>query len=228
MIALERVIIRIMLVEDHEVVRAGLRLLLENHPGLQIVGEASNCSSALDIAARTHPDIILLDLDLGTESGLDILPTLVSTLPNTRVVILTGLHDVNDHRRAISLGAVGLVHKEQAPAVLFRAIEKVYAGEVWLERMMLASVLNELVLTKTKPASSDEIRNASLTEREREVVALIGEGLKNKQIGQRMSISETTVRHHLTSIFSKLGVESRLEMVIFAHRYGLTKSPLHR
>ena len=217
--------IRVLLVEDHAVIRMGLRLLIESRPGLVVVGEAADCAGALEIAVRERPDIVLLDLDLGAERGLDLLPALVTSPTNARVLILTGVRQAEEHRQAIRHGAMGLVLKEQAPEVLLKAIEKVHAGEVWLDRAMLANVLSELVLGKAMPANAEATRIATLTDREREVIALVGEGLKNKQIGDRLSITETTVRHHLTSIFDKLGVESRLEMVIFAHRHGIGKRP---
>lgn len=215
--------IRLMLIEDHAIVRMGLRMLIESQPRLKIVGEAAGCVAALEIAARTCPDIILLDLDLGAERGLDLLPALTTAATNTRVLVLTGVREAEQHRQAIRNGAMGLVLKEQAPEVLLKAIEKVYAGEVWLDHAMLTSVLSELVLgTATPPASAESRRLATLTERERDVIRLVGEGLKNKQIGDRLSISSTTVGHHLTSIFNKLDVESRLELVIFSHRHGLS------
>jgi DNA-binding NarL/FixJ family response regulator len=217
--------IRILLIEDHAVVRAGLRLLIQSRPGLAVVGEAANHAAALALAAREPPDIIVLDLDLGAESGLDLLPGLRAVACQARVLVLTGVRDTQGHRLAIRRGARGLVLKEQAPEVLLKAITKVHAGEVWLERSLLSSVLDEIALGETRPANAEAARIASLTEREREVIALVGEGLKNKQIGHRLSITETTVGHHLTSVFAKLGVESRLEMVIFAHRHGLTKWP---
>ena len=217
--------IRILLVEDHTVVRAGLRLLIESRQGLVVVGEAANHADALALAAREQPDIIVLDLILGAESGLDLLPGLCTAAGRAQVLILTGVRDVQEHHQAVRLGVRGLVFKEQAPEVLLKAIEKVHVGEVWLDRAMLASVLHEMVLGATRPANAEATRIATLTEREREVIALVGEGLKNKQIGERLSITETTVRHHLTSIFDKLGVESRLETVIFAHRHGLSKLP---
>ncbi|HET9221011.1 MAG TPA: response regulator transcription factor [Roseiflexaceae bacterium] len=215
--------IRVLIVDDHVVVRAGLRLLIESRPGLVVVGEAANQADALLLAAREQPDIILLDLALGAESGRDMLSDLRSTASESRVLVLTGVRDPAEHRQAIRQGALGLVLKEQAPEVLLKAIEKVYAGEVWLDRSMLASVLGEMVVGGAQRPSTEATRIAMLTDREREVIALVGEGLKNKQIGDRLSITETTVRHHLTSIFAKFGVESRLEMVIFAHRHGLTK-----
>jgi two-component system, NarL family, nitrate/nitrite response regulator NarL len=216
--------IRVLLIEDHAVVQAGLRLLIESRRELVVVGAATNHADALALAAREQPHIILLDLDLGIENGLDLLPGLLATAGQARVLILTGVRDVNEHHQAIRQGAMGLVLKEQAPDVLLKAIEKVHAGEVWLDRAMLARVLSEMVAGGARPVNTVAARIARLTEREREVIALVNEGLKNKQISDRLSISETTVRHHLTSIFAKLGVESRLELVIFAHRHGLSKS----
>jgi DNA-binding NarL/FixJ family response regulator len=215
--------IRILLVEDHAVVRAGLRLLIDSRPEMMVVGEAANHADALTLAAREQPDIILLDLDLGTESGLDLLPRLRTVAGQARVLVLTGMRDIQGHRLAIRRGARGLVHKEQVPEVLLKAIAKVHAADIWLERAILTSVLDEIAVDETKPVNAEAARIAMLTVREREVIALVGEGLKNKQIGTRLSITETTVGHHLTSIFAKLGVDSRLEMVLFAHRHNITK-----
>jgi DNA-binding NarL/FixJ family response regulator len=220
--------IRVLLVEDHAVVRAGLRLLIESRPGLVVVGEATTHADALAVAACEQPHIILLDLDLGRENGLDLLPSLLAAASQARVLVLTGVRDVDEHRRAIRQGAMGLVLKDQAPDVLLKAIEKVHAGEVWLDRAMLAHVLSEMAVGAARPLDTNAARVATLTQREREVIALVDEGLKNKQIGDRLSITETTVRHHLTSIFAKLGVGSRLELVLFAHRHSLGKSHQRR
>lgn len=213
--------IRVLLIEDHLVVRAALRMLIESRPGLVVVGEAANHAEALALAAREQPDIILLDLVLGAENGLELLPELRAAARDARVLVLTALHSVDAHRQAIRQGAMGLVLKEHAPEVLFKAIEKIYSGEIWLDQAMLVSVLGGLVSDQTRPADTAAARMATLSERERDVMALIGQGFKNKQISERLSITETTVRHHLTSIFVKLGVESRIELVIFAHQHGL-------
>ncbi|MCZ7572244.1 MAG: response regulator transcription factor [Ardenticatenaceae bacterium] len=219
-------VIRVLIVDDHAVVRTGLRMLIETRPGLVVVGEAGNRADALAAAARQHPGIILLDLDLGAENGLDFLPELLSTAGESRVIVLTGLRDTEVHHRAVHLGAMGLVLKEQAAEVLLKAIEKVYAGETWLDRTMTASVLAQLARAREARAADPEAAKiATLTEREREVVALVGEGLKNRQIAERLSISETTVRHHLTSIFSKLEVSDRLELLIYAYRHDLATLP---
>ena len=219
--------IGVVIVDDHAVVRTGLRMLIESRPGLLVVGEASNGAEALAVVARTQPDIIVLDLDLGGESGLECFPALRTAASTARVLVLTGVRDPELHRRAVRLGSMGLVRKEEAAEVLLQAIEKVHVGEVWLEPTMIASVLGEITGTRaSQPLDPEAAKIASLTEREREVVTLMSQGLRNKQIAERLGISETTVRHHLTSIFAKLGVTDRLELVIYTYRHGLT-GPSH-
>ena len=218
--------IRILMIDDHAVLRTGLRMIIENHVGLMVVGEAENRRESLDAIANETPDIILLDLDLGDENGLDLLPELLTAVRDARIILLTGIRDVEVLRRAILLGAMGLVSKQKAADTVIRAIEKVYAGEVWLDRAMIASILNDRVNPNVAPDQNTEtLRIAKLTEREREVIRLIGEGIKNRQIAERMYISEATVRHHLTSVFAKLGVEDRFELVIYAFQHGLAKLP---
>src|SRR5262245_38671371 len=196
-------LIRILLIDDHAVVRAGLRMLIESRLGWHVVEEAANGPDALAAAAREQPDIIVLDLDLGNSSGLDFLAELQVTAPAARVLILTGVRDPELHRRAIHLGALGLVVKEKAAEVLLHAIEKVAAGEVWLEPSLTASVLREMTRSReTQSRDPETVKISRLTQREREVIPLIGEGLKNQQIAKRLFISEATVRHHLTSIFA--------------------------
>lgn len=218
--------IRILMIDDHAMLRAGLRMIIESHKGMVVVGEAENRRESLAAIANETPDIILLDLDLGDENGLDLLPELIATVPDARIILLTGLRDPEVQRRAILLGAMGLVSKQKAADTVIRAIEKVYAGEVWLDRAMIASILNDRVNTSVAPDQNVEaLRIAKLTEREREVIRLIGEGIKNRQIAERMYISEATVRHHLTSVFAKLGVADRFELVIYAFQHGLAKLP---
>jgi DNA-binding NarL/FixJ family response regulator len=218
--------IRILLVDDHVLVRAGLRLLIESRPGLQVVGEATNRDEALASAADTQPDVVVLDLDLGGNNSLDFLSELLTAAEAARVLVLTAASDPELHRRAVELGAVGIVLKEQAADLLLRAIEKVHTGEVWLERTMIAHVLGQMTRRQGHAQlNPEEAKIATLTAREREVIVLIGEGLKNSHIAKRLFLSETTVRHHLTSIFSKLGVHDRLELVIYAYQHGLVSIP---
>jgi len=217
--------IRVMIVDDHPIVSAGLRMLLESDPALSVVGEAKNSAAALALAVETQPNIILLDLDLGGESGLDILPRLLSVSENARVIILTGLRTPEAHHRALQLGAMGLVSKEKTSEILMKAIRLVHAGEVWFDRSMMGTALSEM--TRAREAyelDPEAARIESLTDREGDVIMLVGEGLKNKQIAGRLFISETTVRHHLTSIFDKLQVSDRLELLIYAYRHKLVDS----
>jgi two-component system, NarL family, nitrate/nitrite response regulator NarL len=216
--------IRVLIIDDHQLVRTGLRMLIESQPEMKVVGKAGNRAEALALAASQKPNLVLLDIDLGTESGLDFLPDLRKTVPEARVLVLTGVTDLEIHRRAARLGASGLVLKEQAAEVLLKAMRKVSEGEVWLDRSMMSSLLNEMTQTDKK-LDPDQEKISALTARELEVIGLIAEGLKNKQIAERLFISETTVTHHLSSTFSKLGVSDRLELVIYAFAHSLAQIP---
>ena len=214
-----------MIVDDHAVIRTGLRMLIEQDQTMTVVAMAGTASEALVLAEREKPDIIVLDLMLGDEDGLEFLPQLCKTSPNSRVLILTGVQSTTSHRLAIRRGAMGIVLKQQAAELLLKAIRKVHAGEVWIDRSMMSSVLSDVRSERHEEADPEAGKISSLTPREREVIALVSEGLKNKLIGERLFISETTVTHHLSSIFSKLDVSDRLELIIYAFRYGLAKIP---
>jgi DNA-binding NarL/FixJ family response regulator len=162
-------------------------------------------------------------LVLGEEDGLAFLPELREQVPGSRVLILTGVQNPDSHRSAIRLGAMGIVLKEHAADLLLKAIRKVYEGEVWIDRSMMGMMIQEF--TKPIQTNPEDSKISALTTREREVITLVGEGLKNKQIAERLFISETTVTHHLSSVFSKLEVSDRLELIIYAFRHGLAKMP---
>ena len=218
--------IRVMLVEDHVIMRMGLRLLIESDPTMKVIGETSDSAAALTLAQCEQPDVILLDLTLPGVNGIDLLPQLLATAKQARVLILTGDDDPAVHLSAIRLGAMGLVLKDKSPEVLVKAIKKVYGGEVWFDRALIANVLGE----RSRPGETKKIDPAAakvslLTDREREVVALMGEGLRNKQLADRLFISEGTVRRHLSSIFNKLDISDRHELMVYAYRYGLAKLP---
>ena len=218
--------IRIVVIDDHVIVRAGLRMLIDNHEGMIVVGEAGTRIDAVAITAHEQPDIILLDLDIGGESGLDFLRELLGSAAHARVLVLTGVREPEAHRRAVHLGAMGLVFKDKAAEVLINAIEKVHAGEVWLDRSLTASVLSEKSQADQTGMTDPEAEKiGSLTAREREIVGLVCEGLKNKQIGERLFISEATVRNHLTSILGKLGLSDRFELALYSYRQHLAKPP---
>jgi DNA-binding NarL/FixJ family response regulator len=218
--------VKILIVDDHAVIRAGLRLLIETNKRFAVCSEAGNCRNAISAAETSQPNLILLDIDLDGENSLQCMPELLRAAPAARVLVLTGLNDARLHAEALKAGAMGLVLKEKAAEVLLKAIEKVHHGEVWFDRTTMGSVLAQMSRSGGRAAEDPEgAKISSLTDREREVVTLIGEGLKNKHIAERLFISETTVRHHLTSVFDKLGVTDRLELVIYAYRHNLAKPP---
>jgi len=214
--------IRVILV-DHKVVCEGLRLLIQSRPGFKVVGEAGNSKEALLVAARELPDIILLDLDLD-ESVIDIISPLLAIAKSAHVLALTGLRDPEVHRQAILHGAMGVIQKEESSQVLLKAIEKIHAGEMWYDRSKLGLVLADLSrVRKAKEIDAAVDNGPTLTQRESEIVALVSLGLRNQQIADKLFISQVTVRHHLTSIFAKVGVSSRLELIVYAYNQGLAK-----
>jgi two-component system, NarL family, nitrate/nitrite response regulator NarL len=212
--------IRIVIFDNHALVRAGIRLLIDRIPGIQVVGESGNLSEGLEIIASQNPDVILLELNLVGQTEFDIVPCLVKGSERARLILVTGISDSQILHKAIEDGVMGVVFKTQPPETLIKSIQKVYAGEAWLERSMIANVLNRRTRNHT-PIDPEKDSIAQLSEREKQVIRLIGQGYKNKKISTQLCISETTVRHHLTSIYSKLGVSDRLELLVFAHRNDL-------
>jgi len=217
--------IRIVIVDDQLVVREGLRMLLENHPGMKVVAMAGTRSEAVELVARESCDLVIVNLELGGYSALSLLPQLRETAQNARVLVMTALRDPETHQKAARLGAMGVVLKEDAADLLLKAIEKVYQGEAWLDRLTLGKLLWQLSSHDKGELDPQRKKISSLTERERQVIILIAEGLKNKQIAERLFISPTTVTHHLSSIYSKLGVTDRLELVVYAFANKLAKMP---
>jgi len=192
---------------------------------MEVVGMAGSRAEAIAAAAREKPDVILLELEVDGEDSLRFVPEIREAASNARVLILTGLKKQEGHQRAVQAGAVGVVFKNQEAEVLIKAVRKVHAGEVWLDRATMGNLFSEMTRKRSDGRDPDETRRESLTERELQVITLIAEGLKNKQIAQRLFISETTVTHHLSSIFSKLDVSDRLELVIYAFGHDLARLP---
>jgi two-component system, NarL family, nitrate/nitrite response regulator NarL len=217
--------IRILMVDDQLIVREGLRMLIENHPGTKVVAMASTRSEALETVGREAIDLIILNLELGGYSALSFIPQLRDATKTARILVLTGQRDSETHQKAAQLGAMGVVLKENAAELLLKAIEKVYKGEAWLDRLTLGSLLWHMSNEEVSTPDPQTKKISSLTDRERQVIGLIAEGLKNRQIAERLFISPTTVTHHLSSIYSKLGVSDRLELVIYAFSNRLAKIP---
>lgn len=214
--------IRLLLVDSHALTRAALGCLLHNWQDQDAVDEAGTLEHAVALAGAAAPDIILLHLRLEGGLGVDaISPLLLAAGADARLLILTDIADGDLQRRAIRLGASGIVGTDRPAETLFKAIEKVRQGEVWMERRMVA----DLIAPGQPRPDGDQARIGSLTPREREVVQLLCEGLRNKQIADRLTVTDVTVRHHLTSVFSKLGVSDRLGLLLYASKHGLT--PAH-
>jgi DNA-binding NarL/FixJ family response regulator len=217
--------IRILLVDDHQSLLWGLAKLIESEgPGMELVGVAADMAEALVVARREQPDVILLDLDLGGVNSLDSLPALRKAA-EAYVLILTGVRDTELHDRAMLSGARGIVHKEESAETILKAIRNVSRGEIWLERLATGRVFSKFLSAKNDEASPDETRIATLTPREREIInIIINQGRStNKQIADELRLSEYTLRNHLTSIYSKLEVDNRLELVMYALKHGLNK-----
>jgi two-component system nitrate/nitrite response regulator NarL len=220
--------IRVFVAEDHHITLWGLtRLIDAAGPRLQLVGSASSRAELLNHDAAALADVILLDLDLGGECSADVLAVLRQRCPG-RVLVLTGAADINLHRTAVLQGARGVVHKSEPAEVILRAIEKVHEGEVWLNRALLGQVLGQLTASEPaaappRPADPDARRIASLTPRERQIVAALvnSAGAKQFSVAQDLGMSEHTLRNHLTTIYSKLGVRGRLELHVYAGNHGL-------
>jgi len=217
--------IRILIIDDQLIVREGLRMLIENHPGTKVVAMAGTRSEALDIIAREPTDLIILNLELEGDSALSFIPQLREAAKDARILVLTGQRDSAMHQKAAQNGAMGVVLKEDAADLLLKAIEKVYKGEAWLDRITLGNLIFQISSQEKETVDPRTRKIASLTERERQVIALIAEGLKNRQIAERLFISHVTVTHHLSSIYGKLGVSDRLELVIYAFANKLAKMP---
>lgn len=201
------------LIDDHPVLREGIRMLLDAAGDVRVVGSSATASGAIAPLRQLSPDVVLLDLDLGEEDGLAWLPRIASAAPAAKVLILTALRDRARDEEGLRAGARGLVLKDAAPEVLLQAIRSVAAGALWFDPRMLAAPPAAVAVTTTP----------DLTPRELEIVTLVAEGLRNEEVGRRLGISEKTVRNHLTTVFQKVGVSGRLELVVYAYERGLAR-----
>jgi DNA-binding NarL/FixJ family response regulator len=213
----------VFVIDDHPVLREGIRMLAGMAGDLRVAGSAGSASEALEPLRGDPPDVVLLDLDLGAEDGLAWLPRIAAAVPAAKVLILTALRDRARDEEALHAGARGLVLKDAPPDTLLQAIRSVAAGALWFDPRVLAPRRSP---GAHPPAASARAGQAQadapeLTAREREIVAGVGEGLRNEAVARRLGISEKTVRNHLTAIFAKLGVSGRLELVVYAYQRGL-------
>jgi DNA-binding NarL/FixJ family response regulator len=210
--------IRVLVVGVSQMFQAGIRTVLQTHRDFLVVGEATNPSKAVEVAAVERPDVVLIDVDvLGGEID-KLINSLHKTAADCFVLVLSDLKDAELTRKALCSGAAGVVLKIQPPAVLIALIESLYQKKSEAQQPWPRPV--PLRIHAPKEDNQESEKFTSLTTREREIARLIGNGLKNRDVADRLSISEITVRHHLTSIFSKLNVPDRQKLLIWAHQNG--------
>lgn len=214
--------IRVVIADDHPIVRDGLRKLLSIEEDIDVVGEAADGQELLDNMESWHPDVILLDLRMPNTDGLTALQMLNSTNNPAKVIILTASEDKNEFVQAMKLGCAGIVLKQTSADLIVKSIRKVNAGEIWLDAHTTAAVMRQFATAEAAAAGGLRGRErAPLSTREREIVALVAQGYKNKEMAEKMFISEQTVKNHLHNIFDKLGVSDRLELALYAIHKGL-------
>ena len=215
--------IRIVIADDHPIFRDGLRKLLALEEDFEVVAEARDGREVLDAIQQLEPDIVLLDLRMPGLDGLATLQRMQNEKRRTRVIVLTASEDKNEFVQAMKFGTSGIVLKQTATDLLIKSIRKVNSGEIWLDSNTTAAVMREFAAPGDAPplVGSRDRERSPLSQREREIVALVAQGHKNKEKAEKMFISEQTVNNHLHNIFDKLGVSDRLELALYAIHKGL-------
>ncbi len=208
--------IRVLVVDDHLVVRKGIRALLATEPDIEVVGEARDGVEAVAEADRLHPDVVLMDLVMPQLDGIAAIEQILSSQPAARILVLTSFDADDKVFPAIRAGALGYTLKDFGPAELVRAIQRVAGGESSLHPTIARKVLHELAHPPQRPPTSDP-----LTEREVEVLRVVAHGESNQQIADELGISEATVRTHVSNILNKLHLASRTQAALYALREGL-------
>jgi len=219
---LSRPKLRVVIVDDHTLFREGLRTILEMEEDLEVVADAETAEDIVELVWQTRPDVLLLDIRMPQGSGLDAVPAVLRISPRTQVLVLTACDEKDEHVRAFKLGAKGVTLTDSARQTLMQAIHAVCAGPLWVDPRMTTALVEELSHLGPDSGGSGGRDENGLTERELEIVRLVASGYKNKEVGSSLSISERTVKTHLTNIFQKLGVRDRVGLVMYALKHGLT------
>jgi two-component system response regulator DevR len=210
--------LRIIIVDDHEVVRLGLRALLDRHPGFTVVDEAGNAKEAVQKALQHHPEVVVMDIRLPGGSGIDACREIVAEAPDIKVIMLTSFAEDDMLFEAIAAGAAGYVLKQIGGDDLVRAIEAVSRGEA-----MLDPAVTQRIFQEVRKAAKEEEASAfsALTQQEKHVLLLVSEGKTNREIAKALFLGEGTVRNYVSSILSKLGVSNRAEAAAYAVEHNL-------
>jgi len=208
--------IRVLIVDDHTIVRKGIRALLAEIEGIEVVGEADNGQEAVAQAETLHPDVILMDLAMPKMDGIEATRQIKASQPESRILVMTSFAADDKVFPAIKAGALGYLLKESAPEDLVQAIRQIHRGESSLHPTIARKVLQEITHSADRPPTPDP-----LTEREAEVLRLVAQGLSNQDIARKLNISDPTVRTHVSNILSKLHLATRIQAALYALREGL-------
>lgn len=210
--------IRVLIADDHAIVREGLRALIDTEPGMELVGEASDGVEAIQLARSLKPDVLLLDLLMPRKDGLAVIAEITQHEPEARILVLTSFAEDDKVFPAIKAGALGYLLKDTTPHSLLQAIRDVYQGESSLHPTIARKLIGELHRPSSPPPAGEE-----LTDREVEVLSLVAQGLSNQEIADQLIVSERTVRKHVSNILGKLHLANRTQAALYALRSGIAE-----
>jgi two-component system, NarL family, nitrate/nitrite response regulator NarL len=212
--------IRVLIADGHPIVLEGLRSILSGRSGIELVGEATDGMETIDKTVHLDPDVVLMDLRLPRIDGLTVIRSIQARAPRSKVLLFASGENKDEFVEAMKLGCAGILLKDAAPGLIEKSIHKVHEGEIWLDSNTTAAVIRQFATPgETPPAHTNgkpPRERAQLSQREREIIVLIAQGYKNKEIAEKMFITEQTVKNHLHNIFDKLGVSDRLELALYA------------
>jgi two-component system nitrate/nitrite response regulator NarL len=222
--------IRVLIADGHPIVLEGLRSALGHQPGLQVVGEASDGVEAIEKAVNLDPDVVLMELKLPRVDGLTVLRSIQARASRSKVILFSSSESKEEFVEAMKLGCSGILSKDAPVSLIEKSIAKVHAGEIWLDSNTTAAVIRQFASPTEFPAvhaanGKATRERAQLSQREREIIILIAQGYKNKEIAEKMFITEQTVKNHLHNVFDKLGVSDRLELALYAIHNSLHLKP---
>jgi len=212
---------RVLIADGQPIVLEGLRSILGRSTGIQVVAEASDGMDAIDKTVHFDPDVVIMDVRLPKVDGLTVLRSLQTRAPRSKVLLYASSESKDDFVEAMKLGCSGILLKEASTSLIEKSISKVREGEIWLDSNTTAAVIRQFASpTEAPPSASNGSKSvrerAQLSQREREIIVLIAQGYKNKEIAEKMFITEQTVKNHLHNVFDKLGVSDRLELALYA------------